>query len=147
MKAGFVAIQLGQQQFGLPVLDIRDVLRQQKITPVPRAPGAVAGLLNLRGSIVTAIDLRRRLGLAPRDENSESASVVVERDGELYALIVDAVGDVLHIERERLGPVPAALDAQWRKAAAAVYPAERGFIVLLDIARLLDIAPKLRAAS
>lgn len=142
----YVTIRLGAQDFGVPVADVRDVLRRQKITPVPLAPRAVAGLLNLRGRIVTAVDLRLRLGL-PNAAPAEGVIVVVERDGELYALAADAVGDVLHIAQDQVEPVPAALDPQWRQVAAAVYPAERGFVVLFDIGRLLDIAPKLRAAS
>jgi purine-binding chemotaxis protein CheW len=117
------------------------------MTPVPLAPRAVAGLLNLRGRIVTAIDLRMRLGLPLRDIGADSANVVVECGGELYALAVDAVGDVVAVDEVQLERVPALLDPLWREAAVAVYPAERGLIVLLDIARLLDNVAKLRAAS
>jgi purine-binding chemotaxis protein CheW len=143
----FVILRLGSQDFGIPVIQVRDVLRRQKMTPVPLAPPAVAGLLNLRGRIVTAIDLRMRLGLAPRDPGAESANVVVELGGELYALAVDTVGDVVAVEEDHLERVPALLDPLWREAAVAVYPAERGLIVLLNIACLLDSIPKLRAAS
>lgn len=143
----YVTIRLGAQTFGVPVSAVRDVLRRQTITPVPLAPRAVAGLLNFRGRIVTAIDLRLRLGLTQEAAAGEGVIVVIERDAELYALAVDAVGDVIRVERAGREPVPAALHPQWRQVAAAVYPAERGFVVLLDIARLLDIAPHLRAAS
>lgn len=142
----FVSIGLGDQDFGIPVAVIRDVLRRQTLTPVPLAPRAVAGLLNLRGRIVTAIDLRQRLGLGPRMDGGENAIVVVEQEAELYALIVDAVGDVHSADANRLEPVPLILDPLWREVAAAVYPVADGLIVLLDTARLLDIAPKLRAA-
>lgn len=142
----FVTVRLDEQEFGLPVADVRDVLRRQRITPVPQAPRAVAGLLNLRGRIVTAIDLRIRLGLAPREAGRDDADVVVEFGGELYALSVDAVGDVLRLESEALEPVSSTLDPLWRAVATAVYPTERSLIVLFDIARLLDIVPKLRAA-
>ncbi len=132
----------------MPVMQVRDVLRRQQLTPVPLAPRAIAGLLNLRGRIVTAIDLRagsacRRKPLA----NDASHIVVVENGGELYALIVDGVGDVLPIDEQRLEAVPLALDPQWRAVADAVYPTETGLIVLLDIARLVDITLPRRAAS
>ena len=142
----FVSINLGNQDFGIPVAVIRDVLRKQILTPVPLAPHAIAGLLNLRGRIVTALDLRQRLGLGPRAAGNENVIVVVEHDAELYALVVDAVGDVHSAEEDRFEPVPLTLDPLWRDVATAVYPVERGLIVLLDIARLLDLAPKLRAA-
>jgi purine-binding chemotaxis protein CheW len=142
----FVIVRLGSQDFGISVAEVRDVLQQQTITPVPLAPHAVAGLLNLRGRVVTAIDLRLRLGLLSRAADVDSANVVVERDGEFYALVVDAVGDVVTVAQDRLEAVPARLDPQWREVAAAVYPAAGGLIVLLDIARLLDFVPRLRAA-
>lgn len=143
-----VAIRLGNQDFGVPVMQVRDVLRRQDLTPVPLAPCAVAGLLNLRGRIVTAIDLRTRLGLPPQAAaHGASHVVVVENGGEPYALVVDSVGDVLPIDERRLEAVPLGLDPQWRVVADAVYPTETGLIVLLDIARLLDIAPARRVAS
>ena len=144
----FVAIRIGSQDFGVPVMQVRDVLRRQHLTPVPLAPRAIAGLLNLRGRIVTAIDLRTRLGLSPQAAGSETAHVVVvENSGELYALVVDSVGDVLPVDERQLETVPPGLDPQWRAVASAVYPTKTGLIVLLDIARLIDIAPPRRAAS
>jgi purine-binding chemotaxis protein CheW len=143
----FVTIRMGAQDFGVPVMQVRDVLRRQHLTPVPLAARAIAGLLNLRGRIVTAIDVRRRLGLPPLAADAETANVVVEHDGELYALVVDSVGDVLPVDERQTEAVPSVLDPQWREVAAAVYPTETGLIVLLDIARLLDIMPPRRAAS
>jgi purine-binding chemotaxis protein CheW len=143
----FVTIRIGTQDFGVPVMQVRDVLRHQHLTPVPLAPRAVAGLLNLRGRIVTAINLRIWLGLPPRAPGGEAAQIVVENDNELYALVVDNVGDVLPVDERQLEDVPPGLDPQWRAVASAVYPTPTGLIVLLDIARLLDIAPPRRAAS
>jgi purine-binding chemotaxis protein CheW len=143
----YVTIRVGPQAFGVPVLQIREVLRRQPVTPVPMAPHAIAGLLNLRGRIVTAIDMRRRLGLPPLTTDAETANIVVEHGGELYALIVDSVGDVLAVDQRRVEAVPSVLDPQWRALASAVYPTEGGLIVLVDIAQLLDIGLHQRAAS
>jgi purine-binding chemotaxis protein CheW len=140
----FVTIRIGVQEFGVPVMQVRDVLRRQHLTPVPLALRAIAGLLNLRGRIVTAIDLRERLGLPPLSADAETANIVVEQDGEPYALVVDNVGDVLQIDERQFEAVPSVLDPRWRAAASAVYPTEAGLIVLLDIARLLDIVPQPR---
>jgi purine-binding chemotaxis protein CheW len=142
-----VAIRVAGQDFGLPVIQVRDVLRHWQLTPVPLAPRAVAGLLNLRGHIVTAIDLRLRLGLPSEGGRSEATLVVVENGSELYALVVDRVGDVLRMEERRLETAPVGLDPGWRAVASAVYTTDTGFIVLLDIARLLDIAPPARRAA
>lgn len=136
----YVTIHVDTQEFGVPVKQVRDVLRRQPVTPVPMAPHAIAGLLNLRGRIVTAIDVRKRLGLPSLASDIEAVTIVVEHDGELYALIVDSVGDVLPADERRVEAVPAVLDPQWRAIAAAVYLTDSGLIVLVDIARLLDIA-------
>jgi len=114
---------------------------------VPLAPHGIAGLLNLRGRIVTAIDLRRRLGLPSLAAQRESTNIVVENGGELYALIADSVGDVLKIDESKREAVPPALDRKWRDVASAVYPTETGLIVLFDVARLVDLVPPRRAAS
>jgi purine-binding chemotaxis protein CheW len=143
----FVTMRIGAQEFGVPVMQVRDVLRHQHLTPVPLAPRAIAGLLNLRGRIVTAIDLRERLGLPPLSADAETANIVVEQDGEPYALVVDNVGDVLQIDERQFEAVPSVLDPRWRAAASAVYPTEAGLIVLLDIARLLDIVPQPRRTA
>ena len=142
-----VVIRDGDQDFGVPVMQVRDVLRRRHLTPVPRAPHAVAGLLNLRGRIVTAIDLRTRLGSPRRVAESDTAQIVVENGGELYALVVDSVGDVLPLDEARLDDGSFGLDPQWRSVASAVYPTETGPIVLLEIARLLDLGSHRRAAS
>src|SRR3546814_14258083 len=89
----FVSITIGKQSFGIPVLLVHDVLGPQRITRIPLAPKEVAGSLNLRGRIVTAIQVRRRLGLDPLPADAETMSVVVEHQGELYSLIVDGVGE------------------------------------------------------
>jgi purine-binding chemotaxis protein CheW len=142
----FVSIRLAGQDFGVPVMQVRDILRRQRMTPVPLAPHAVAGLLHLRGRIVTAIDLRRRLGMPPA-EAIESINVVVEHGGELYALIVDSVGDIFRAEQHTLERVPATLDPACRDVAAAVAATATGPIVLLDISRLLELGPRRRTAS
>ena len=89
----FVTLMVGDQLCGLDLLMVREVLTPRKLTRVPLAPPDVTGVLNLRGRIVTAIDLRRRLGLEIVDPGREGMSIVIERRGELYSLAVDAVGE------------------------------------------------------
>src|SRR5262249_19688306 len=91
----YVTMSIGAQMFGIPVLTVQDVLGPQQITRVPLAPPEVAGSLNLRGRIVTAIDVRLRLGMPKNADGKPPMSVVVEHEGELYSLLVDSVGEVL----------------------------------------------------
>ena len=112
----YLTLTVADQLCGVPVLAIRDVLGVQAITRIPLAPAEVAGSLNLRGRIVTAIDLRCRLGLPPRAEGQRGAmSIVVEREGELYSLLADQVGEVLPLPLADRAANPVTLDAMWRE--------------------------------
>jgi purine-binding chemotaxis protein CheW len=146
----FASVVIGDQLFGIPVLQVRDVLASQRITRVPLAPPEVAGSLNLRGRIVTAIDVRIRLGLPERSAEEASGkprmSVVVDHGGELYSLMVDAVGEVLSLAATDFERNPATLDARWREVSAGIYRLEASLLVVLDITRLLDISPRSEAA-
>ena len=134
----FVTIMVGEQLCGIDVLKVRDILRPQKITQVPLASREVAGLLNLRGRIVTAINLRGRLGLDADNSGGEGMSVVIERRGELYSLAVDSVGEVLRLSSDAFERNPATLDQIWRQYSQGVYRLEEGLLVVLDDDSLLD---------
>jgi purine-binding chemotaxis protein CheW len=135
----FLTLTVADTLCGVPVLAVRDVLTAQAITRIPLAPPEVAGSLNLRGRIVTAIDLRRRLGLPPRATETAGMSVVVERDGELYSLLVDEVGDVVPLPRSGRAAKPPTLDPLWREVATDVHRLEDRLVILLDVERVLAI--------
>jgi len=96
--------------FGLDVLDVQEVLNRQHMTPIPLAPREVLGLINLRGHIVTAIDMRHRLKLGPESGTSGQMNIIVQlRDGSA-SLVVDAVGDVIAVDQDNYLPPPASLE-------------------------------------
>jgi purine-binding chemotaxis protein CheW len=136
----YVTVIIREQLFGIPVLQVQDVLGRQTITRIPLAPAAVAGALNLRGRIVTAIDSSACLGLKMGGAIAAelAISVVVEHRGELYSLIVDAVGEVMPLEVAALEPNPLTLDPSWRDVSRGVHKLKDRLMVVLDIARLLD---------
>lgn len=135
----FVTMFIEGQMFGIPVLMVQDVLGPQKITRIPLAPPEVAGSLNLRGRIVTAIDVRLRLRLPSRKEDSGVAmSVVVDMRGELYSLRVDSVGEVLSLPAAKFERNPPTLDPLWREFSTGIYRLENKLLVVLDVPRLLD---------
>jgi purine-binding chemotaxis protein CheW len=135
----YVTVTISGQLFGIPVLMVQDVLGPQRITRVPLAPREVAGVLNLRGRIVTAIDMRRRLRLPDRDEGDQGMSVVVDLHGELYSLIVDGVGEVMGLSDDTYEGNPSTLDPVWRSVANGVYQLEGQLLVVLDVAKLIDL--------
>ena len=142
----FVSITVAGQLFGIPVLQVQDVLGPQRITRIPLAPPEVAGSLNLRGRIVTAIDLRTRLRLAPLPEGRTGMSVVVDYGGELYSVLVDSVGEVLSLGAESAERNPATLDPIWREVSGGIYRLDKNLLIVLDVARVLDFSARAEAA-
>lgn len=137
-KQDFVTIFLSGQWVGIPVLAVHDVLNPQPITPIPHSDPAVAGVLNLRGRIVTAVDLRVQLGFEARDPSEPHMSVVVEYGAESYSLLIDKVGDVVSVPDDCFEKNPVTLDERLRNVSNGVYRLEEGLLVVLDVARLLD---------
>lgn len=117
---------------------VEEVLRHHPLTPVPLAGSAVAGLLNLRGQIVLAVDLRRRLVLADRSDGKPPNHVVVRTPDGLYSLLVDAIGDVVPVGHLRPERVPDRLRAEVRSLATAVYKLPDQLLVVFDVDRLVD---------
>jgi purine-binding chemotaxis protein CheW len=136
-QAEFVTMSVDGQLFGIPVLLVQDALKSQKITRIPLASREVAGALNLRGRIVTAIDIRRRLGLPDRPSNEAGMNIVVEHGGELYSLIVDSVGEVLKVDADTFERNPATLDPQWKSFCKGIYRLDGNLLLSLDVANLL----------
>lgn len=134
-----LTLTVGGQLCGVPVLLVRDVLAAQSITPIPLAPVEIEGAMNLRGRIVTAVDLRRRLGLPLREAGAEPMSIVVEHGGELYSMLADAVGDVVPLAAADRAPNPPTLDALWRDVSRGVHRSDGQLLILLDVDRLLAI--------
>ncbi|MFQ5346710.1 MAG: chemotaxis protein CheW [Rhodothalassiaceae bacterium] len=133
----FVTVRLAGQLLGIPVLAVHDVLNAQKITRIPLAPSWVAGVLNLRGRIVTAINLRQRLGFPPREDGAEDMSVVIEYRGEPYSLQIDTVGEVLNLDGESIEKNPVTLDSRWREVSRGIYRLDGELLVILDVERIL----------
>jgi purine-binding chemotaxis protein CheW len=135
-----LTLTVAGQLCGVPVLMVRDVLGLQTITHIPLAPAEVAGSLNLRGRIVTAIDLRTRLGLTPREAGRPAMSIVVEVGGELYSLLADQVGEVLTLDIAERSANPPTLDEAWRGFSEGVQRLGDDLLVLLDVERLMAIS-------
>jgi purine-binding chemotaxis protein CheW len=143
---GMVSVRIGSQTFGVPVMRVQDVIAQTAISTVPLAPPEVAGTLNLRGRIVTAMDMRERFGLPRRTPEERFMSVILERGGELYALLVDDVGDVLWLPASTFEPLAPTLSAGWRALCVGLYRLEDALLLALDVDKVLTLAPPTLAA-
>ena len=139
MTTEYVTVTIGDHLFGLPISRVQDVFVPERLTRVPLAPPEVAGILTLRGRVVTAIDMRKRLDLGSRAKDQPVMAIGIEFRNESYGLLVDAVGEVMALRNSACEPKPANLDPRLNKVAAGIYRLEGHLMVVLDVDRLLDI--------
>jgi purine-binding chemotaxis protein CheW len=126
--------------FGVEVEKVQEVIRYQKMTRVPLAPPVVKGLINLRGQIVTAIDLRRRLDLRERATDDLPMNVVVRHEDGAVSLLVDEIGDVLEVEEDSFELPPGTLAGTTRSLINGVYKLKDSLLIALDTDRVLNLA-------
>lgn len=131
----------GGERFGLPIANVVSVFTLGALTPVPLAPREIVGLINLRGTIVTAISLRRRLGLPAEASLHEALAVGLQHNGENYALVVDEVGDVLDMAQQSALPLPAHVDPFRGGLTRQAFRLADGVLPVFDLAALLDTIP------
>src|SRR5438445_5650774 len=117
----YCTFHVGGYYFGLDVLNVQEIIRYQEMTRVPLAPAVVRGLINLRGQIVTAIDLRRRLELSERPADQSPMNVVIRTDDEAVSLLVDEIGDVREVEEELFEQPPETLKGVARELIRGAY--------------------------
>jgi purine-binding chemotaxis protein CheW len=125
--------------FGVDVLHVQEVLRSQQMTSVPQAPGVIEGLINLRGQIVTAIDMRRRLGLPQRAGGKMPMNMVVRTPDGAVSLLVDEIGDVLDMDAAGFERPPQNLNPAARELIRGVYKLEDRLLLVLDEERTVDL--------
>ena len=145
MEGEYVTVMVAKQMFGLPIDRVHDVFIASALTGVPLAPREIVGLLNLRGRVVTAMCLRRRLGL-PEAENGREMAVGLEHHGESYGLLVDLVGEVMKLSCETLEPNPVHMDPRWVRLSRGVHRLEGELLIILDVDAVLALEADARAA-
>lgn len=143
----YVTAMVGTQRFGLPILRVQDVFVPEHLTRVPLAPPEVAGLINLRGRIVTLIDLRRRLGFGAAPSGGDPPMAIgIEWRGESYGLLVDSVGEVLKLDDNRREANPVNLGPRLAELSLGIHRLEDQLVVLIDVDRVLGLAERAKAA-
>ncbi len=135
----YVTIRLGGQLFGLPIDRVQDVFMPENFTFVPLAHQKIAGVLNLRGRILTAIDLSKVFDVgAVNDTNSERPAVNVIYGNESYVFLIDIIGEVVTLNNDQLEANPVNLNSEWAKTCVGTYRLENELLVILDIDVLID---------
>lgn len=134
-KRLFCTFHLDDMLLGIGVQDVQEVIRYQRLTPVPMASSVVAGLINLRGQIVTAIDLRERLQLGPRDSDPPPMNIVVRNGDEALSFLVDEVGEVIEVDDTEFEPPPETVSGVARELIMGAYKLEGRLLLILDMPR------------
>jgi len=127
--------------FGVDVVQVQEVLRYQEMTPVPLACSVVSGLINLRGQIVTALDMRQRLGMPPRASDTAPTNLILRDQNRVVSLLVDEIGDVVEVEADAFEPAPETLPPASRALIDGVYKFKPQLLLLLNTERAVRVEP------
>lgn len=133
----FVTVYVERQLFGIPIGRVQDILIPENVAHIPLAPPEVAGAINLRGRIVTVVDVRTRLGLSPSEKKDQRMCVTVEQGNELYSLMVDSVGEVKSLRTDKIESNPSTLNPRWRTISTGVVRLEGELMVICEVDSLL----------
>ena len=142
----YVTATIGGQLFGLPIAGVQDVFVPDRLTSVPLAPPESAGVLNVRGRILTIIDMRRRLELEALEESRRTLVVGIEHKGESYGLLIDRVGEVLKLPARSFEDNPINFDRTLAQVSAGVHRLDGKLMVVLDLDRVLELGTAAKAA-
>ncbi len=139
LQEQFATFYVGDLLFGIDVMQVQEIIRYQEMTPVPLSHEVVEGLINLRGQIITAIDLRKRLKLQSRKEGQLPMNVVVRTGGEVVSLLVDQIGDVLEVKYEQFEQTPSRLDKASKELVKGVFKLDGKLLLVLDVERAVEL--------
>lgn len=143
----FVTVEVAGETFGIAIERVREVFLPDRLTQVPLSPSEISGVLNLRGRIVTAVDMRSRLRLPPRAADAKPMAIGIDHRQEAFALLVDRVGDVLDLPADTMEAPPTSLDPRWIAVAEGVYRLDSKLLLILNVERALETQTTLAAAA
>ena len=132
-----VSFKIGDEEFGIDILKVQEIIRMTEVTRVPNAPPHVEGVINLRGKVIPVIDLRSRLGMAPKEHDRKTRTVVVEVGGRVVGFVVDAMSEVLRIPRSVTEPPPTVVAGIDSDYITAIGKLDDRLLTLLDIEKIL----------
>lgn len=142
----FITVSVAHQLLGLPISRVHDVFVVSEMTTVPLSQPEIAGLLNLRGRVVTAVSLRSRLGLVDDGKVERRMAIGLENQGESYGLLVDEVGEVLKLDSDEIQPNPVHMDRQWISLSQGVHQLQDELMIVLDVDAVLTFGADRDAA-
>lgn len=137
-----ITVTIHKQLFGIPVQHVRDIFKLTRITRIPMTSPEIAGVVNLRGRIVTALNLREKLGFPQPDETIRPMMIAVDYYGEMYSLMVDSVGEVLTLSEETFEKNPSTLDQRLQDLTKGIFKLDNQLLSVLDIKKIINLPNK-----
>ena len=134
----FCGFMVDGDMFAVPVLEVQEVIRSQPATHVPLSDPCIRGLINLRGQIVTLVNLRKLFGLEDYHEQHDYMNVIIKNNDSLYSIMVDEICDVIDVESSSFEPTPDTIDSRLRKFISGVHKLENRLLIILDLKKLLN---------
>jgi len=140
ISSQYLILNIGAHSFAVPVMNIQDVIKSINKTPVPLSKANINGLLNLRGHIVTEIDVAKTLGIEGRKHDSKNDfAVVVDIKDEFYSFAFDGIGDVIEIKNTSIDPMPETVQKSWHKVSKGVHKLSDKLLVMLDLNLIVSL--------
>ena len=133
----WVTFRLGEETYGVNVMQVQEVLRMTDIAPVPGAPDYVLGIINLRGNVVTVMDTRKRFGLMPAEEDDSTRIVIIEAEDQVVGILVDSVAEVVYLSNSDIEMAPNVGNEESSRYIQGVANRKEGLLILVDLNRLL----------
>jgi len=134
----WVTFRLGDEAYGINVMQVQEVLRMTEIAPVPGAPHYVLGIINLRGNVVTVLDTRARFGLEARETDDSTRIVIIETDGHIVGILVDSVAEVVNLRGSEIETAPNVGNSESSRYIQGVYSRDGDILILVDVNKLLS---------
>lgn len=133
----WVTYHLGEEHYGIAVMQVQEVLRVTEITPVPGAPEYVLGIINLRGNVVTVLDTRKRFGMPPKEPDDTSRIIIIEAGEQVVGLLVDSVAEVVYLRASEIESAPNVGNEDSSRYIQGVHSSEGNLLIMIDVNKLL----------
>ncbi len=133
----WVTYHLGDEHYGIAVMQVQEVLRVTEITPVPGAPDYVLGIINLRGNVVTVLDTRKRFGMPPKEVDDASRIIIIEACDQVIGLLVDSVAEVVYLKSSEIESAPNVGNDDSARYIQGVHSSEGNLLIMIDVNKLL----------
>ena len=135
----FLEFSLGEENFAIPLLQVRELISIPETTPIPNAPSYFLGIMNLRGQVISVVDLRKKMNITEKQNNQETAVIIIEINGINMGVVVDSINKVLAVRREDFQDVPEIESQLNAEFIQGIFKQEHGLVVLMNLEKVLNL--------